>query len=178
MKKTKWIKLLVIAIIITTFSTFLATMPVYAAGNVGNFYYQGTTSATYSEGKSFISKLIDTISVLADYILGIFTMGIRIIFVGWAELFEFILVKTIDAVCKTDMTSSSDDIYSFKPFEGITDVSNRVTIEKIVFNKIPIFDVNIFDLSFGQDESDTETTSGSETSSGSELTTTIESNNP
>lgn len=148
MKKTKFIKLLVIAIIITTFSTFLGTMPVYAAGNVGDFYYKGTTSASYTIGKDFVTKVIETISGLADWILGLRFMGYRIVFVGWVELFEWILVRTIDAICKTDMsTKDADGVYDFNIFESIMDVSNRITIEKIVFNKLPIFNVNVFDFS-------------------------------
>lgn len=151
MKKTILMKFLVIAIIITTFSTFLCTIPVYSAGNMGDFYYKGTTSGSYSVGKSFISKLVDALAGIADFILGIMTMGIRIVFVGWAELFEWILVKTIDAICKTDL-ASGDWIFGFDIFQSITDVSNRVTIEKIVFNEIPIFDVNVFNFSTGEEE--------------------------
>ena len=148
MKKTKFIKLLVIAIIITTFSTFLGTMPVYAAGNVGDFYYKWTTSASYTIGKDFVTKVIETISGLADWILELRFMGYRIFFVGWVELFEWILVRTIDAICKTDMSKKdADGVYDFNIFESIMDVSNRVTIEKIVFNKLPIFNVNVFDFS-------------------------------
>jgi hypothetical protein len=73
------------------------------------------------------------------------------VFVGWTELFEWILVRTIDALCKTDMATDPDGIFLFEPFQSIIDVDNRVTIEKIVFNQIPIFDVNIFDFSFGED---------------------------
>lgn len=152
MKKTVLLKILVIAIIITTFATFLATMPVYAAGNVGEFYYKGTTGATYSVGKSGLSKIIDALAGLADLILGIMTMGIRIVFVGWAALFEWILVVTIDAVCKTNLQENDNDIFFITPLTSIMNTENRVTIEKIVFNEIPIFDVNIFDFSTGEEE--------------------------
>ncbi len=151
MKKTVLLKILVIAIIITTFSTFLGTMPVYSAGNMGDFYYKGTTTGSYTVGKSFISKLVDALAGIADYILGLFTMGFRIVVIGWIELFEWILVKTIDAICKTDL-ASGDWLFGFDIFQSIMDVDNRVTIEKIVLNKIPIFDVNVFDFSTGEEE--------------------------
>lgn len=152
MEKSLQFKILVIAIIVTTFSTFLATMPVYAAGNVGEFYYKGTTGATYSVGKSTISKIIDAIAGLADLILGIMTMGIRIVFVGWAALFEWILVVTIDAICKTNLQENNSDIFFITPLTSIMNTDNRVTIEKIVFNEIPLFDVNVFDFSTAEEE--------------------------
>lgn len=154
MKKTLNLKILVIAIIITTFSTFLATMPVYAAGNVGDFYYKGTTGATYSVGEATINKIIDAIAGLADLILGIMTMGLRIVFVGWAALFEWILVVTIDAVCKTNLQENNFDIFFITPLTSIMNTENRVTIEKIVFNKIPLFDVNVFDFSTAEEETE------------------------
>ena len=79
-------------------------------------------------------------------------MGIRIVFVGWAALFEWILVVTIDAVCKTNLQENDNDIFFITPLTSIMNTENRVTIEKIVFNEIPIFDVNIFDFSTGEEE--------------------------
>ena len=58
-------------------------------------------------------------------------------------------IKTIDAICKTDL-ASGDWLFGFDIFQSIMDVDNRVTIEKIVLNKIPIFDVNVFDFSTGE----------------------------
>ena len=78
-------------------------------------------------------------------------MGIRMVIVGWIELFEWILVVTIDAVCKTNLQESSDDIFLITPLKSIINVENRVTIEKIVFNQIPLFDVNVFDFSMDED---------------------------
>ena len=54
--------------------------------------------------------------------------------------------------------SPNGKLFAFDIFQSITDVDNRVTIEKIVFNKIPIFDVNIFNFSdtTNNEESDAE----------------------
>ena len=145
MKKTLFMKILIILMIITTLFTFLGTMPVYAAGAMGEFYYMGTTSSSYSVGKSFVSKLVNALSAIADYVLGLMTMGFRIVLVGWAELFEWALVRIVDSLCKTNMATSDEYLIpAFEVFQSITDVDNRVTIEKIVFNKLPIFDVNFF----------------------------------
>lgn len=157
MKKTIFIKILVIAIIVTTFSTFLATAPTYAAGKIDDFYYKGTSSSSYSVSAKGGRNIVDVLAGIADWILGVMTMGVRAVFVGWIELFEWVLVRTIDAICKTDM-ATSDKLFAFDIFQSITDVDNRVTIEKIVFNKIPIFDVNIFNFSdtTNNEESDAE----------------------
>ena len=113
------------------FSTFLAAMPVYADGNVDEFYYKGTTGATYSERASLLSRIVKKITEIADFIIGVALMGIRIVFVGWAALLEWILVSTVDAVAGTNIQEKDDDSTIWSIMQS---TENRITIEKIFFN--------------------------------------------
>ena len=42
----------------------------------GEFYYAGTTKGTYVPTKNIFSWMLDMLSALADFLLGIITMGI------------------------------------------------------------------------------------------------------
>ena len=62
------------------------------------------------------------------------------VIVGWVALFEWLLVVTFDNICGTNYTN----MYDVDPYGEINEVPNRITIEKIVFNEIPIFDADVF----------------------------------
>ena len=55
---------------------------------------------------------------------------------------DFYYHVTVDNICGTTYRS----MYEVDPYGEINKVPNRITIEKIVFNEIPLFDANVFDF--------------------------------
>ena len=133
-------KTVVVLLIISLLLTFLASnKPVYGLQKTDDFYYHGTTGATYSQQESI--GLAAVVKIIVEYILGIITYGPRAVIVGWISIFEWLLVITFDNICGTEYRSMTE----VDPYGEINEVPNRITIEKIVFNQIPIFDANVFD---------------------------------
>ena len=134
-------KILVILLIISLFLTFiLSNKPSIAAPKTDDFYYHGTTGASYSRTEAV--GLAGVAKALVQWVLGIITLGPRLVIVGWVSLFEWLLVVTVDNICGTTYRS----MYEVDPYGEINKVPNRITIEKIVFNEIPLFDANVFDF--------------------------------
>ena len=134
-------KILVILLIISLFLTFiLSNKPSIAAPKTDDFYYHGTTGASYSRTEAV--GLAGVAKALVQWVLGIITLGPRMVIVGWVSLFEWLLVVTVDNICGTTYRS----MYEVDRYGEINKVPNRITIEKIVFNEIPLFDANVFDF--------------------------------
>jgi len=136
-------KLLIICMLIIILFTFLISAPVQAASKVSEtgFYYTGTTKGTYTVTKSFGEWLIGALAGILDFLLGIMTMGIRMVFVGWTALFEMILTNTLQTttgVPAVEPSSTQINVSSTK----------NITIESIVYNRVPILDINFFRLDY------------------------------
>lgn len=105
------------------------------------FYYSGTQKGTYQAKASFFSAITKMLADLADYLIGLATLGHRMFLVGWTSIAELILNDTLEA-------AAGDS----QPFEisaatlDMTDANDqrKVTVENIVFNKIPLLDINFF----------------------------------
>lgn len=96
--------------------------------NSSSFYYNGTPKKGEYLGKVKGNWLFNTLNDAADWLLGILTMGIKIQLVGWASIFEGV----------------ANDVV-----EGVTDIellTERVTVEDVIYNRIPILDVNLFNF--------------------------------
>lgn len=141
MKKIMY-KTLVVLMIISLLLTFLASnKPAFGVQRKpDDFYYHGTTGATYSQQESI--GLAGVVRIVIQYFLGILTYGPRAVIVGWIAIFEWVLVITFDNICGTEYRNLNE----IDPYGEINEVPNRITIEKIVFNEIPLFDANIFDF--------------------------------
>lgn len=134
-------KLIVVMCIIFTFCTFIASTPVEASKvNKTDFYYSGTTKGSYTVNKSFIDKLIESLGDILDYLLGLLTMGVRMVFIGWTALFERCLTwifkgatgeeVIVDEVSSTNLIGSDD----------------WITVDAIFFNHVPLLDINFFNF--------------------------------
>ena len=137
-------KLIVILCVIMTFGCFIASTPVCYASKIKTgaseeFYYSGTTKGSYTVDKGFLEKLVDALSAILDYLLGIMTMGIRIVFVGWGELMERALTWIIEGATGVEVNIDSVNV------TGMNDSNDYITIESIVFNHVPLFNINVFD---------------------------------
>ena len=133
-------KLIAVFCILITFICFIANTPVCYASkvNTSDFYYSGTTKGSYTLEKSFLQKIIESLDEILDYILGILTMAVRIVFVGWTALVERLLTWILEGATGEDIDINEINSTS------ISDSNDYITIEAIVFNRVPLFDINIF----------------------------------
>ena len=134
-------KLIVVLCVVLTLFIFAVSTPVSLASKVkkGEFYYGGTTKGSYTVSKSFWEKLLDALAAILDYLLGIMTMGIRVVFVGWTALLEQCLTWLLEAATGTEVNTEG-----VQPV-GIADPDDYITIEAIVFNHVTLFNIDVFD---------------------------------
>lgn len=128
-------------------STFNAGGDLVAAGtslvntqNMSNFYYNGIPDGKYSVTKGFFERLIESLSEIFDFLIGLMTMVIRMVFVGWTAIFETLITSTVKTV------SGDGDIISVPVTSTDIESNENISIEKIVFNQISVFDVNFFNF--------------------------------
>ena len=95
--------------------------------------------------KGFLEKLVSAFGAILDYLLGLLTMGVRIVFVGWTELLERILTWMIEGASGVEVNVDQVDTTS------LVDSEEYITVESIVFNKIPLFDINVFNQEVSED---------------------------
>lgn len=147
-------KLLVIIITISLLISFVATPSAQAKLTLeeGEFYYSGTTKGTYKAKTSIFAWLLNNIGDIADWLLGIITMGFRMVFVGWTALIEKILTWTLEGTTGVNVDGenvSSTDLTS------LTDSSNNVTVQAIVYNQVPALSIDFFNLEYDKTYSGT-----------------------
>lgn len=135
-------KLLIISMIMVVLS-FCSTNSISQASKINNlkdgeFYYTGTQEAQLLVEESLFSKILKALAELANYILGIMTLGIRGVFVGWIQIMEIILTAILGV--EMDFVKFFSDAIS-----GMDTYSQQiVNVEKIIFNRVEILDANIF----------------------------------
>ena len=164
------------------------------------FIYKGVASIeSYESSSTLIGWIINLLSEILDYLIGILTLGIRVVIVGWTAIIErFFIDGIVNAI--TGVTNKRDEETWAKNPETIDDIDEQaaadeaeeaekakeenptqdigsqdnpneyistgmqavsniggnvqlktsskanVTIENIVYNKIPILDINFFDF--------------------------------
>lgn len=105
------------------------------------FYYSGTQKGTYQAKASFFAAITKMLADIADYLIGLATLGHRMFLVGWTSIAELVLNDTLEA--------AAGDAQPFELSAATLDMSDsndqrKVTVENIVFNKIPLLDINFF----------------------------------
>lgn len=134
-------KLIIVLCIIATVCSFIASAPVYASKvNKDDFYYSGVQKGSYTIGKSFVEKLVETLEAILDYLLGLCTMGIRMVFVGWTALFERCLTMILKGA--TGEPIDVDGVSATSLFSA----DGWVTLDAIFFNHVPLLDINFFNF--------------------------------
>lgn len=113
-------------------SDYEGQVDVNGRNNSSSFYYNGTPKKGEYLGKVEGSWLFNTLNDAADWLLGILTMGIKAQLIGWASIFEGWANNIVEGV--------TNEEYEFKFF------AERVTVEDIIYNNIPILDVNLFNF--------------------------------
>ncbi len=133
-------KILVILMITVNLSFFCASSVSEAKLKLaeGEFYYSGTQEGSYKVKKGFWENILNILAEIANYLLGIMTLGLRGVVVGWVEIMEILLTALLGV--KTDIGAFFNDALS-----GMDSYSQYiVNVEKIIFNQVPILHANIF----------------------------------
>lgn len=107
----------------------------------GDFYYGGTTKGQYVPQEGIFSWVINVLGELVDWLLGISTMGIRMIVVGYTALIEHWLTNALEIA--SGIKANGDEV-STTDISTLKDSSNSVTVQGIVYNMIPALDINFF----------------------------------
>ena len=120
-----------IIILISMLITFFATPASYAQLELeeDEFYYAGTTEGAYVASFDFFSWLVNNIGDIADWLLGIMTMGVRMVFVGWTALLEKALTWALEST--TGVSASGALIESSTDMSSLSDPSSNITVEAI-----------------------------------------------
>lgn len=147
-------KLILIIVTISLVLTFVITPSAQAKLTLeeGEFYYSGTTKGTYKAATNIFAWLLDNIGDIADWLLGIMTMGFRMVFVGWTALIEKILTWTLEGT--TGVNVEGEEVSS-TDLTSLTDSSNNVTVQAIVYNQVPALSIDFFDLEYDKTYSGT-----------------------
>lgn len=137
-------KIIMIIIMISILITFISTPLSYAELDLkeGDFYYSGTTKGTYTIKKGIFEWLLDAIGQIADWLLGIMTLGIRMVFVGWTALIEKLLTWTLESA--SGVNASGSIVENSNDFTNLNNSANNLTVEAIVFNRVEALNANIF----------------------------------
>lgn len=108
--------------------------------DMADFYYNGIPDGKYSVTKGFFARIIDALKDIFNFLIGLIPNIIKMVFVGWAAIFESLITTAVK-------TATGDENLETVPVTS-TDIESgdNITIEKIVFNKMSIFDVNFFNF--------------------------------
>lgn len=108
----------------------------------GQYYYSGTQEAEVVVDGSLWDKVLKALASIANYLLGIWTLGIRGIVVGAIEICEILLTLVVDP--DTDIGDIGDSITADVMGDTGGYSQTVVTVQRIIFNEISILNANIF----------------------------------
>ncbi len=140
------IERIIIMIILTSILlAFVSAPSAQAKLSLGQneFYYPGTTDGTYVEKKSLGEWLVEKLCQICDYILGVVTMGARMVFVGWTALLEHVLTWVLETASGINLNGEN---VSATDLTALNDSSKNVTVQAIVYNRVPALNVNFFKI--------------------------------
>jgi len=141
-------KIILIIITISILITFCATPASYAKLDLkdGDYYYSGTTKGTYTIKDGIFAWLLNSIGDIADWLLGIITMGIRMVFVGWTALIEKLLTWALETTSGVSMAGEEiDKGINSTDLTSITKSSNSFSF---CFGSLFLFCINTLLLEF------------------------------
>lgn len=130
----------------TEFSTGSTSSSSSSTVDFSNFYFNGIPDGKYSLASTSIwNKIIEFLSQIADYLIGLLTYLLRIPFIGWTAIFDNLLNWTANSINKT--TTETDDTMGINSVEveGADD-SDRLTLDGLLYNTYDLFNINIFDI--------------------------------
>lgn len=106
--------------------------------------FMGDASGS-SNGATDESWRFPTISSLLEWILSFIVTMIKAVFVGLTTIVHILVSYYVDAASGEDVSSRlSDGMMAYLDGGMREDLKNSISLEKIVYNKVPILDVNVF----------------------------------
>lgn len=134
-------KLLVSTMIAIALSFFVVTSYSHANKfkdlvNDDGIYYTGTQEGTPTFKKGLWSNIVDALSKVASFLVGLITFVIRGVAIGWIEIAELILTSIL--YLDESLLSATVGAVTI----GYTD--QVVNVEKIIFNHVEMLNANIF----------------------------------
>lgn len=105
------------------------------------FFHKGApTYGEYIGRVTVLDWLINAITDTIDWIVGVIFTGFKVQIIGWTSVFESIVAYCVNFQATQAITDNNvQNIFTYSP-------TDKVTIEDIVYNKIPILDINMFNL--------------------------------
>ncbi len=111
--------------------------------NYSNFFFNGVPDGKYSLAKrSFWQVIIDTLAQILDFLINLLFYIVRAVIVGYTAIMESLLSWIINVVSDTNVEDKSLDISSTEA--STSDSDTKITVDKILFNKLELFDINVF----------------------------------
>lgn len=111
--------------------------------NYSNFFFNGVPDGKYSlASRSIWDLIIDTLLQILDYILGLLLYIIRMVIVGFTSIVENIVNWFINSVADTHTEAVELNMSSTET--STSNYETKVTVDTILFNKLELFDINIF----------------------------------
>ncbi|MBR3132993.1 MAG: hypothetical protein IKG42_02800 [Clostridia bacterium] len=126
--------------------------------NSQGFVYQGMPESEGYEPKRIVFKdVFNSLSDVVDWIIGLSTYLLRAIIIGYTAIVENIIIDgifdTVTGTGKIDesQTEDGEDITESKIQKIAENVSKddrkpSITVENMVYNKVPFLDANVFNL--------------------------------
>ena len=114
------------------------------------FEYQGITKAESVTEEDITDEVngwrFPSISDLLEWILNFMVTTVKSIFVGFGTLVQVLVSYYIDAASGEDVSNRmSNGMMAYFTDGGLKkDVVNSITMEKIVYNQVPLLDVDVF----------------------------------
>lgn len=134
-----------------------------AADDYGLYY--GTTSGSYAGSYTFGQWLFSKFAGFFDYLAGIMTYVFKAQFLGWGNIIEELVNSAINkatgmetvTVEKNEENSGEDSNEQITSTPGTENLyrpsatntmwsNNRINIEDIIYNRVPLLDVNFLDV--------------------------------
>lgn len=140
-------KLVVIVVITSVIMSSFAVPKSYAKLTIqdGEFYYAGTTKGSYKPSEGIFSWAFNLLKEIAAFLLALIPNAIRMSFVGYAALAEKLLTWALESTAGVNL--QGEDVNA-TDLSKLSDSTNNVTVQAIVYNMVPALNVNFFDLEF------------------------------
>ena len=121
--------------------------------------YYGTTKGEYVGSYSFnlLAWIFNSFLGFMEYLFGIIALLFRAPFIGWTNIVENLINDTINNISGIKTTDLPEDantqartIAGDEPSAMDVYVSKRINIEDIVYDNVPMLDIDVFDVNFSK----------------------------
>ena len=111
-----------------------------------NFYYKGLAT---EKSKETITPTKDNdendrITKFLSWVVSMMVTGVRGVFVGWANIIQIGATQYIAEMAGEETSFNLKNAVMDAPDELKKQMEESLTVEKIVYNKVPVFDINVF----------------------------------